>query len=103
MKRPITKERATFSINKDLLKELSFFCQKTGMSKSMFIELLIRESLNSADQLFKSDDTLASAMVLLSKQLDQVKEIMSSPDYEEYKNNLERLKGEQLSKNAHTK
>lgn len=103
MKRPVTKERATFSINKELLKELTSFCQKTGTSKSMFVEMLIRESLNSADQLFKSDDTLASAMVLLSKQLDQVKEIMASPDYEEYKNNLERLKGEQLSKNAHTK
>lgn len=103
MKRPITKERATFSINKDLLKELSFFCQKTGMSKSMFIELLIRESLNSVDQLFKSDDTLASAMVLLSKQLDQVKEMMVSPEYEDFKNNLERFKGDRLSQNAHTK
>ena len=103
MKRPITKERATFSINKDLLKELSFFCKKTGMSKSMFIELLIRESLNSADQLFKSDDTLASAMVLLSKQLDQFKEMMVIPEYEDFKNNLERLKGDRLSQNAHTK
>lgn len=103
MKRPITKERATFSINKDLLKEFSLLCQKTGMSKSSFIELLMRESLNSADQLFKTDDTLASAMVLLSKQLDEVKTVMASSEYEEFKNHLERLKGEQLSKNAHAK
>ena len=103
MKRPITKERATFSINKDLLKEFSLLCQKTGMSKSSFIELLMRESLNSADQLFKTDDTLASAMVLLSKQLDEVKTVMASPEYVEFKNHLERLKGEQLSKNAHAK
>lgn len=103
MKRPITKERATFSINKDLLKEFNSLCQKIGISKSSFIELLIKESLSSADQLFKTDDTLASAMVLLSKQLDEIKTAMSSPEYVEFKNHLERLKGEQLSKNAHTK
>jgi len=103
MKRQITKERATFSLNKDLLKEFSLFCQKTGMSKSGVIEMLIQESLSSAEQLFKTDDTLATAMVLLSKQLDEVKSVMATPAYTDYKNNLERLKGEQLSKNAHTK
>ena len=78
MKRPITKERATFSINKDLLKDFNSLCQKTGISKSSFIELLIKESLSSADQLFKTDDTLASAMVLLSKQLDELKKAIKS-------------------------
>lgn len=87
--RKVTKERATFSLDKELLKELSFLCKRIGMSKSGFIESLIRESLSNVDKLFSSEDTLATSLVILSKQLEEIKEVMATPSYQEFQKKVE--------------
>ena len=58
------------------------------MSKSAFIEFILKEQMNTTNQLFNSSDTLSEALVFLSKQMQDIKDLMSDDNYKKY---LEKL------------
>ena len=51
------------------------------MSKSAFIEFILKEQMNTTNQLFNSSDTLSEALVFLSKQMQDIKDLMSDDNY----------------------
>ncbi len=61
------------------------------MSKSAFVESALKDSLVSSSQLFGTTDSLSSAVVLLSKQLNYVHEVMKDKRFLE---NLEKINNE---------
>ena len=58
-KRAITKERVTFSLDIELVQQFNKFIKSIGMSKSAFIEFILKEQMNTTNQLFNSSDTLS--------------------------------------------
>lgn len=87
-KRAITKERVTFSLDIELVQQFNKFIKSIGMSKSAFIEFILKEQMNTTNQLFNSSDTLSEALVFLSKQMQDIKDLMSDDNYKKY---LEKL------------
>jgi hypothetical protein len=75
------KTRATFTIDSNVLRDMEKFCSSIKMSKSAYLEHLIKDSLVTTVQLFSSNETLAEALVILSNQMNEIKELMSSPEY----------------------
>lgn len=92
MARELTKNRVTFTIDKKVDEDLSRFVKSINMSKSAFVEHLIKDSLVTTVQLFSSNETLSEAIVILSNQIQQIKELMQSPDYEEQNKRLNEVK-----------
>ena len=92
MARDITKNRVNFTIDKKVDEDLTRFCKSINMSKSAFVEHLIKDSLVTTTQLFSSNETLSEAIVILSNQIQQIKEMMQSPEYEEQNKRLNEVK-----------
>ena len=102
MAREVTKRRVNFTIDKSVDDALNRFCKSINMSKSAYVEHLIKDSLVTTVQLFSSTETLSEAIVILSNQISDIKKLMESPDYLEknkkfnevrndvYKNNNQR-------------
>lgn len=103
MARPITKERVTLTIDKNVVLEMSKFAKILGTTKSGFIETLIKEALVTTNQLFNTSDSLAEAVVILSKQLKEVNDLMKDPRYQEIKQNMEVIKNGLHSNHNQTK
>ena len=57
------------------------------MSKSAFIEFILKEQMNTTNQLFNSKDTLSEVLVFLSKQMQDIKDLMSDDNYKKYLEN----------------
>ena len=77
----VPKVRATFTIDNDTYLNMSKFCKSIHMSKSAYLEHLIKDSLVTTTQLFSSNETLAEAIVILSNQISEIKHLMDSPGY----------------------
>lgn len=92
MARDITKNRVNFTIDKKVDEDLTRFCKSINMSKSAFVEHLIKDSLVTTIQLFSTNETLSEAIVILSNQIQQIKELMQSPDYEKQNKRLNEVK-----------
>jgi len=81
MARDITKNRVNFTIDKKVDEDLTRFCKSINMPKSAFVEHLIKDSLITTVQLFSSKETLSEAIVILSKQMQDIQALMQNPDY----------------------
>ena len=92
MAREITKNRVTFTIDKKVDEDLTKFCKSINMSKSAFVEHLIKDSLVTTIQLFSSNETLSEAIVILSNQIQQIQQLMKNPDYQEQNKRLNEVK-----------
>lgn len=88
------KTRATFTIDTQVLNDMERFCNSIKMSKSAYLEHLIKDSLVTTVQLFSTNETLAEALVILSNQMSEIKEIMESPDYLEKNKKFNEVKNE---------
>lgn len=88
----MAKIRATFTIDEKVLADMERLCRNIKMSKSSFLEHLIKESLATTMQLFSSDETLSEALVILSNQMKEIKEMMQDPKYLEFSKNLKEVR-----------
>ena len=88
----MAKIKATFTIDEKVLADMDRLCRNIGMSKSSFLEYLIKESLATTMQLFSSDETLSEALVILSNQMKEIKEMMQDPKYQEFSKNLREVR-----------
>lgn len=77
----IPKIRATFTLDPKIYNDMEKFCKSIKMSKSAYLEHLIKDSLVTTTQLFSSNETLAEAIIILSNQISEIKKLMDSPDY----------------------
>ena len=88
----MAKIKATFTIDKQVLADMERLCRNIKMSKSSYLEHLIKESLATTMQLFNSDETLSEALIILSNQMKEIKEIMQDPKYLELSKNLKEVR-----------
>lgn len=88
----MSKIKATFTIDEKVLADMDRLCRNISMSKSSFLEHLIKESLATTMQLFSSDETLSEALVILSNQMKEIKEMMQDPKYLEFSKNLKEVR-----------
>ncbi|MDD3502407.1 MAG: hypothetical protein PHE19_08310 [Candidatus Cloacimonetes bacterium] len=88
----MAKIKATFTIDEKVLADIDRLCRNISMSKSSFLEHLIKESLATTMQLFSSDETLSEALVILSNQMKEIKEMMQDPKYLEFSKNLKEVR-----------
>ena len=68
------------------------FCNSVQMSKSAYLEHLIKDSLVTTVQLFSSTETLAEAIVILSNQISEIQKIMQDPRYLEQNKKFNEVK-----------
>lgn len=88
----MAKIKATFTIDEKVLADMDRLCRNISMSKSSFLDHLIKESLATTMQLFSSDETLSEALVILSNQMKEIKEMMQDPKYLEFSKNLKEVR-----------
>ena len=81
MSKKQAKIKATFSIFSDVFRDMEKFCNSIQMSKSAYLEHLIKDSLVTTVQLFSSSETLAEAIVILSNQISEIQKLMQDPRY----------------------
>lgn len=91
MARPKTKDRVTFTIDSKIIKDFERLTKALNVSKSFFIENILKESIEASSSLFSTNDTLASAVVMLSKELNEVKKFISERDLNEGRNSSDLL------------
>ena len=88
----MAKIRATFTIDEKVLTDMERLCRNIKMSKSSYLEHLIKESLATTMQLFNSDETLSEALIILSNQMKEIKEMMQDPRYLEQNKKFNEVK-----------
>ncbi len=88
----MAKIRATFTIDEKVLTDMERLCRNIKMSKSSYLEHLIKESLATTMQLFNSDETLSEALIILSNQMKEIKEMMQDPRYQDFSKNLKEVR-----------
>jgi hypothetical protein len=88
----MAKLRCTFTIDEEVMKQVSRLCKYLGTNKSAFIEIILKESLATTSSLLSEDDTLASSVVLLTKQLEEVKSMMTDDKFLEFQQNIKEAK-----------
>lgn len=94
MSREITKNRINLTIDKKVDADLARFCKSIKMSKSAFVEHLIKDSLATTIQPFSSDESLSSAIVILSNQIQEIQKMMKDTSYLEQNRRLNEVKHE---------
>ena len=92
MAREVTKGKILLTIDKTVLADLDKFCKSINMNKSAYVQHLIKESLATTMQLFNSDETLSEALIILSNQMKEIKEIMQDPKYLEQNKKFNEVK-----------
>ena len=88
----MAKIRATFTIDEKVLADMERLCRNIKMSKSSYLEHLIKDSIVTTVQLFSSTETLSEAIVILSNQISEIQKIMKDPRYLEQNKKLNEVK-----------
>ena len=88
----MAKIRATFTIDEKVLADMERLCRNIKMSKSAYLEYLIKDSIVTTVQLFSSTETLSEAIVILSNQISEIQKIMKDPRYLEQNKKLNEVK-----------
>lgn len=86
------KIKATFTIDATVFRDMEKFCKSIKMSKSSYLEHLIKDSMVTTVQLFSSTETLAEAIVILSNQISEIQKIMQDPRYLEQNKKFNEVK-----------
>ena len=94
------KIKATFSIDATVFRDMEKFCKSIKMSKSAYLEHLIKDSMVTTVQLFSSTETLAEAIVILSNQISEIQKVMQDPDYIEQNRKFNEVKKNGLQANS---
>ena len=92
MSKKQAKIKATFSIDADVFRDMEKFCNSIQMSKSAYLEHLIKDSLVTTVLLFSSTETLAEAIVILSNQISEIQKVMEDPRYLEQNKKFNEVK-----------
>ena len=88
----MAKIRATFTIDEKVLADMERLCRNIKMSKSAYLEHLIKDSMVTTVQLFSSTETLSEAIVILSNQISEIQKIMQDPRYLEQNKKFNEVK-----------
>lgn len=85
------KVRCTYTIDPQVERELEKVCRVLKVKKSAFVESVLKESLKSTQILFSPDENLGTAIFSLTKELNSVKEMLST-DNDLLQNKIKEIK-----------
>ena len=88
------KIKATFSIDATVFRDMEKFCKSIQMSKSAYLEHLIKDSMVTTVQLFSTTESLSEAIVILSNQISEMQKLMKNSSYIEKNEKLNGIKNE---------